>query len=79
MHFREYRSLVKQDKSRFVADNTGKRVSVHITSVFRLGNYLLSQRNVLARLLLFIVAAYYFILRLVTGIQLPLGTKVRGG
>lgn len=79
MTFREYRFLVKQDKGRFEVDDTGKRVSVHLASVFRFGSYLLSKDNIFAKSLLFIIGAYYLFLRLITGIQLPLGTRVMGG
>ena len=79
MTFRDYRLIVKQDKNRYVVDDTGKFVSLHFTSVFRLGNYLLSKKNIIAHTLYNLVAVYYLFLRLLTGIQLPLGTKMLGG
>ena len=44
-----------------------------------MGNYLLSKKNLFAHILYFTTACYFFLLRLVTGIQLPLGTQVGGG
>lgn len=80
MTFQECRLLMAEDKKRFKIDSTGKRISVILTSFFRIGNYLMSKHNIVARFILFFyVKPIYFVLRLLTGIQLPLGTKVMGG
>ena len=79
MTFKEYKNIIMEDRSRFSVDKTGRKVSVHFTSVFRFGKYLQTKNNIFARILLKFVARYYFYLRLITGIQLPMGTNVMGG
>lgn len=71
--------LIKEDSNRFKVDATGKKVSLFQTSLFRVGCYFNEKNNILAKCILFFVKSVYFLLQLLTGIQLPIGTKVLGG
>ena len=79
MTLRECVVLIQEDKNRFNLDATGKKVSVLQTSLFRIGCYLNDKDNCLAKCALIIVKVHYFLLQLLTGIQLPIGTRVLGG
>lgn len=79
MTFKECRNLIAEDKARFTVDSTGKRISTTLTTIFRFGNYLMTKKSFFARILLSVVRPVYSILRLLTGIQLCLGTRVLGG
>ena len=79
MSFKECRGLIDKDKSRFIVDKTGYKVSVPFTSLFRFGSYLMSKDNIIASLsLALFIKPLYMIMSLLTGIQLPLGTVVGG-
>lgn len=50
-----------------------------VLCTFRLGTYLKTKSNFFAKILLFIVSAFHIINCRITGIQLPIGTKVGKG
>lgn len=79
MTLRECVVLIQEDKNRFNIDATGKKVSVLQTSLFRIGCYLNDKDNYFAKFSLILVKVQYFLLQLLTGIQLPIGTRVLGG
>ena len=79
MTLKECINLINADRSRFENDRTGKIVSIFVTSVFRIGSYLASKKSIIAYLPYLAVKSFYFIIQMLTGIQLPLGTSVRGG
>ena len=79
MTWKECKALMSADMSRFNTDKTGKTISVSLTTVFRVGSYLVSKRSPFLYLPTLIVRALYFLMQIATGIQLPLGTSVRGG
>ena len=79
MTWKECLSLMRADRSRFNVDRTGRFVSVSFTTVFRVGSYMSSKNSWLLYLPLWIIRIIYFFMKLATGIQLPLGTDVKGG
>lgn len=79
MTLRECIVLIQEDQKRFIVDSTGKKVSLFQSSMFRIGCYFYEKNNIFAKCILILVKSLYFILQLLTGIQLPIGTRVLGG
>lgn len=79
MTFKECRLQIYKDRLRFEKDSTGKQVSLLVTSTFRIGNYLATKHNIFAKVVLCLFVLINFSLRLLTGIQLRIGTPILEG
>ena len=81
MKFNGCIKLIKRDLSRY--DTGGYlnlvKPSMLITFWFRIGTFLISKNNLLAKILCIPIKLIYKINELLTGIQLPLGTRIGGG
>lgn len=84
MTFRNCISLIRQDWLRFPDDGVSAisaffNPSMMITFWFRIGSWLFSKHNIFARIANIPVRIIYKFNGLLTGIQLPLGTRIGGG
>lgn len=80
MNRKEYKKLVSDDKARFEGFVGSTSISWWVTSSYRLGQYLCSRSNNLFYKILFrLFQIYYYVVKLITGIQLPVQTQIGGG
>lgn len=83
MTFRELKYIIKSDIRRHHNSNSiymwGVNASFRITYLFRITSYLKSKQNPFARIVLFILSILYKHQQWLTGIQLPIGTKIGKG
>ena len=80
MNRKQLKRLMLQDRERFYGYVGSTSISWWVTSSYRRGQYLLSKsRNPLYKSLLRVYQVYYYFVKLITGIQLPLSTEIGGG
>lgn len=79
MSIKELSQLLSLDRKHIRYYVGPHKVSEWVTISFRIGHYLLSKRSVFAWLPCKIWSAYYRIVGLITGIQLPLADEIDGG
>lgn len=84
MTFKECRHLIKMDLARFGHKGESRifiltSPSLMVTFWLRIGSWLFNKKNIFARLALVFVKIIYKLTELMTGIQIPLPTKIGGG
>lgn len=76
----EYKNLLTLDKERFQGFVGSTSISWWVTSSYRRGQYLYSKsNNPVYKALFRLFQVYYYFVKLITGIQLPVQTQIGGG